>query len=345
MLGGTTWLPQASDDPSIRPHPLDSKYQHVRLLKYICCPRSPRDTSGNKSKGITGSSSAASLSPPHVAIVCLDRPRKRNAMHAALWKELGTLFGTVLGRSGDDCRAVLLTSSSPDCFSAGIDVSDKSFLMPKNSLSDGDDDDNNTESEPDLVRVGLSFAPKIQEMQDCFTALERCPVPVMVAISGHCIGAGIDLACCADVRLCSDEAIFSVREVALGLAADVGTLQRLPKIVGNESLARELCLTGRNLTAKEALEIGFVSRMCPKDDLISQALELCAVIARHSPIAVHGTKKALLYARDHSVSDGLEQIVSYNVLALQGDDLEAAWTARATKTLPRFTGIPPYSKL
>jgi len=320
---------------------LDSHYQHLRLLKYNCCSRSlcEINSSENDSKGITRSS-------PHVAIVCLDRPLKRNAMHAALWKELGTLFGTVLGRTGDDCRAVLLTSSSPDCFSAGIDVTDSSFLMPKNNLTEADDeDDNNTTSELDLVRVGLSFAPKIQEMQDCFTALERCPVPVVVAISGHCIGAGIDLACCADVRLCSHEAIFSVREVFLGLAADVGTLQRLPKIVGNESLVRELCLTGRNFTANEALGMGFVSHVVPKGKLLPQALELCAAVAKHSPIAVQGTKKALLYARDHSVSDGLEQIVSYNVLALQGDDLEAAWTARATNTRPRFIGIPPYSKL
>ena len=246
-----------------------------------------------------------------------------------------------LGRTGDDCRAVVLTSSTEHSFSAGIDVSEPTFLVPKN----GSDGACREDEQDDLVRVGLAFRPKIQQMQECFTALERCPVPILAAIPGHCIGAGVDLVCCADVRFCSDNAVFSVKEVALGLAADVGTLQRLPNIVGTESLVRELCLTGRSFTAKEALAMGFVSHICRTDELLSEAIEMCAIMAQHSPIAVQGTKKALLYARDHCVADGLDQIASYNSLALQNDDLETAWTAGTSKTLPRFERIPPYSKL
>ena len=329
-------LTQAVNNSS-HPHPLNVDYQYLRLCKYYLA----RSTGADSNSATVRDNAKSSLTRPHVAIVCLDRPHKRNAMNSQMWKELGTLFGSVLGRTGDDCRAVILTSSSEHSFSAGIDISDPNFLMPKNGrnvYSNEDDAD-------DLVRVGLAFVPKIQQMQDCFTALERCPVPVLAAISGPCIGAGVDLACCADVRLCSDEAFFSVREVALSLAADVGTLQRLPKIVGNESLVRELCLTGRNFTAKEALTIGFVSRVCRKDELLPQAIEICTLMAQHSPVAVQATKKALLYARDHSVADGLDQIAAYNTLALQGNDLETTWKARATNTLPHFRSIPPYSRL
>lgn len=264
---------------------------------------------------------------PQVVIVVLDRSRKRNAINSVMWKNLGDAFSK-LGR-GDDCRAILLAGDGAS-FCAGIDVSDSAFLP---SSSDN----------ADVARVGLTFLPKLQEMQACFTALEDCPVPVIVAVHGNCIGAGIDLVCCADIRLCSSDAVFSVREVALGLAADVGTLQRLPKIVGNQSIVRELCLTGRDFTAEEAADMGFVSRICQYP--FQEALQICTSIARHSPVAVQGTKKALLYARDHSVKDGLEQIASYNIMSLQGRDLEKAWTARASKKEPRFSRIPPHSKL
>ena len=330
------WLSQAKGRFFLRPHPLDTDFQHLCLYQYYPegWPVGDGDDALQNDKSCRTS--------PHVSIVCLDRPHKRNAMNPQMWKEVGTLFGSVLGRTGDDCRAVVLTSSTEHSFSAGIDVSEPSFFVSKNGNDGGAGDEYEQE---DLVRVGLAFLPKIQQMQDCFTALERCPVPILAAIPGHCIGAGIDLACCADVRFCSDNALFSVREVALGLAADVGTLQRLPKIVGNESLVRELCLTGRTFTAKEALAMGFVSRICRTDELLTEAIEMCAIMAQHSPIAVQGTKKALLYARDHCVADGLDQIASYNSLALQSDDLETAWTAGTSKTLPRFERIPPYSKL
>ena len=214
-----------------------------------------------------------------------------------------------------------------------------------------------------MAHDGLTFLPKLKQMQDCFTALETCPVPVVAAVSGHCIGAGVDLVCCADVRVCSPNAVFAVREVALGLAADVGTLQRLPKIVGHQSVVRELCLTGRNFSAPEAAAMGFVSHVVYDDAhknnnnrnnelLLSRALQLCQNMAQHSPVAVQGTKKALLYARDHSVDEGLDQIAAYNALALQGNDVKVAWTmtargggANATMNKPRFGGIPAHSKL
>ena len=266
---------------------------------------------------------------PGVVQVALNRPRKRNAMNRKLWKEIGRAFSN-LGNLGDECRCILLTGCGSG-FSAGIDISDSSFFMSDVS---------------DAARNALAFQSKILEMQACFTALEECPVPVVAAVHGSCIGAGVDLICAADVRLCSQDSVFSVLEVRLGLAADVGTLQRFPKIVGNESLVRELCLTGRNFNAGEAGRMGLVSRVLPTQEILLRvSVEMCIEIAQHSPIAVRGTKKALVYARDHTVSDSLQQISVFNATALQNPDLQAAWTAKATKKEPKFENMLPQARL
>jgi Delta3,5-Delta2,4-dienoyl-CoA isomerase len=276
-----------------------------------------------------------SLLQPKVVVVALDRPEKRNAMNRKMWKEIGHAF-SCLGRLGDGCRCILLVGHGAS-FSAGIDMFDSSFLPEQGGLMS-----------VDVAHVGLAFQPKLKEMQDCFTALEECPVPVVAAIHGYCIGAAIDLVCAADVRICTQDTFFSVREVALGLAADVGTLQRLPKIVGNQSLVREICLTGRNVSALEAFNMGLVSKVvvcADQSSLLQSATEICSEIAKHSPVAVHGTKKALLYARDHSVRDGLEQIASFNSMALQSPDVTAAWNAGAAKEDPSFRDLPAQSRL
>ena len=137
-----------------------------------------------------------------------------------MWKEIGDVFRQ-LGTIGDGCRCILLIGNGKG-FCGGIDITDEKFFS---GIIEGN-------------------ADRILEMQDAFTALEECNVPVVAAIHGACVGAGIDMTCCADVRVCSPNAKFSIREVRLGLAADVGTLQRFPKIVGFGSRVRELCLTG-----------------------------------------------------------------------------------------------------
>lgn len=153
-----------------------------------------------------------------------------------MWREIGDSFRKI-GTIGDGCRCVLLIGSGKG-FCGGIDISDKRFFSGiENNIGDEN-------SSIDVARKSLAFRSQILEMQSAFTAVEECPVPVVAAIHGACIGAGVDLACCADVRVCSPDAKFSVREVRLGLAADVGTLQRLPRIVGFGSRVRELCLTG-----------------------------------------------------------------------------------------------------
>ena len=153
-----------------------------------------------------------------------------------MWKEIGEAFRH-LGTIGDGCRCIILRGSGKG-FSAGIDITDEKFFS---GISGDDYSDSDT---TDVARRSLAFRPQILEMQAAFSAVEQCPVPVVAAICGACIGAGIDLVCCADVRVCSPNAKFSVREARVGLAADVGTLQMLPKLVGFSSRVRELCLTG-----------------------------------------------------------------------------------------------------
>lgn len=274
----------------------------------------------------------------HVVIVALHRPRKRNALNSTMWKELGQLFGgnsdLSLMSAIPECRVVLLHGSGSD-FCAGIDLTDPNFHM--------------TQDTECVAHRGLAFLPKLQEMQRCLTVIEDCPVPVVAAVHGNCIGAGIDLLCCTQIAVATRDAKFSIREVQLGLAADVGTLQRLPKrSEGTSSLVNELCFTGNNFSAEVAVRLGLLSRVVDDQrQLFESAMELCRIIASHSPVAVRGTKKALFYARDHAVSDGLEQIASHNALALQSRDLQSAWmhTASRRKGRVRYLDIPAHSKL
>mmetsp|Transcript_25786 Transcript_25786/g.26221 ORF Transcript_25786/g.26221 Transcript_25786/m.26221 type:complete len:224 (+) Transcript_25786:1-672(+) len=217
-------------------------------------------------------------------------------------------------------------------FSSGIDISDPSLMMV--SLD-----------RDDIARKGLAFMPKILDMQRCFTAIEECPIPVIAVIQGSCIGAGIDMASACDIRICTKTAQFAVREVKIGLAADVGTLQRFPKITGNDSRIRELCLTGELFSAQEALEIGFVSRVCSNDSIMNDGVKLAKAIAANSPVAVMGTKKSLVYSRDRSVADGLNHVATQNALLLMSNDIPTAIISSKQKKTAKFLRIPEFSKL
>lgn len=296
----------------------------------------------------------------HVVIVSLNRPHKKNAICSTMWKEIGHCFRTV--HEMGDVRAVILTGHGP-CFTTGLCLSDPTLLsLNKNSQKESPSSSASSSSRfsggasgggggVDPARVGLAFLPKIREMQSCFTDIEKCPVPVIAAIHSFCIGAGVDLITACDVRLCSDDSKFSVREVVVGLAADVGTLQRLPKVVGNDSRIRELCFTGEMFDANEAQRIGLVSRVIPSSsskNVLCEALKLATTIAQHSPVAVIGTKQSLLFSRDHSVADGLDHIATHNALALQSQDLTTAFVAATKKKQrgkPNFDDVYPYSRL
>ena len=154
----------------------------------------------------------------------------------------------------------------------------------------------------------------VSATQVLFNAIEECRVPVVACIHRACLGAGVDMVCAADIRYCTTDAVFAVKEVMLGLAADIGTLQRMPKVMGSESLLRELAFTGRDFTSDEAKEHGFVSRVFDdRQSMCEKALDVCQQIAATSPIAVIGTKNNLIYARDHSVAEGLQYPLRGNI--------------------------------
>lgn len=192
----------------------------------------------------------------------------------------------------------------------------------------------------DVSRRAFRMERGIEEAQEGISALELCRKPVVVALHGAVIGGGVDLASACDIRYCTEDAFFCIAEVNVGLAADVGTLQRLPKIVGNDSVVRELALTGRRLKAAEAKVLGLVGEIfSDQEACLSAARKVAIEIARKSPVAVIGTKANLNYSRDHSVKEGLDYVRLWNTLHLQSEDLGKAVQATMKKKSPQFSKL------
>ncbi|XP_058900577.1 delta(3,5)-Delta(2,4)-dienoyl-CoA isomerase, mitochondrial [Kogia breviceps] len=258
----------------------------------------------------------------HILHVQLNRPEKRNAMNKAFWSEMVVCFNKIAEDA--DCRAVVI-SGAGKMFTSGIDFVDMAsgLLQPM-----GDD----------VARISWHLHSLLSRYQETFSVIEKCPKPVIGAIHGSCIGAGVDLITACDIRYCTQDASFQVKEVDLGLAADVGTLQRLPRVIGNQSLVNELAFTARKMMADEALDCGLVSRVFPdKEVMLDAAFALAAEISSKSPVAVQSTKINLLYSRDHSVTDSLNFMKSWNMSMLQTEDvvksLQALMEKKDLKTI------------
>lgn len=265
---------------------------------------------------------------PFVYNVQLNREKKLNALNAQLWSEIGQAFN-LLGKD-PDCRVIIL-SGNGKAFCAGIDLND---LMALGSVVNDD--------ELDTARKSIKLLTVIKKFQNHHMEIEKCPKPVIAAIHGACIGGATNMVTFADIRYCTNDSYFQVKEAALGLAADVGALQMLPKIIGNASLARELCLTARKFDSKEAMDCGFVNRLFDdKETMMETCLEMAETMASMSPVAVQGTKVNLNYARDHSVEDGLNFIAHWNMSMLQSEDLMKAAIALISKD----TEPPEFEKL
>lgn len=257
----------------------------------------------------------------HIAVVTLNRERKLNAMSLTMFSELQTTFESL---SADPLIRVVLLTGSGAHFSSGIDLNDLTEL-------------GNAATSADPARTALRAQSKIKELQDSISSVEVCQKPVIAVIQGYCYGAGIDLASACDIRLCTESAVFSIKEIDIGMAADIGTLQRFPKIVASDSWARELAYTGRDFSGKEAFEFGFVSRAFPNyQGALDSAMRTAESIAAKSPVAVIGVKRALIFSRDHSVSEGLEFIAQWNSWALQCPDIVNTLTAKLRKETPKY---------
>ncbi|KAI8911503.1 ClpP/crotonase-like domain-containing protein [Gorgonomyces haynaldii] len=252
--------------------------------------------------------------------VYLSRSKKLNAMSNQLFSELKTTFEKA---SVDPTVRVIVLSAELDSriFTAGLDLSDVNLQ---------------SETE-DPARNAYKFLQHVKELQSSISSVELCNKPVIAAVHGACIGGGVDLITACDIRLCSSDASFSVKEVDIGICADIGTLQRLPKVVGNGSWVREICLTGRFVKASEALQFGLVSQVLEtKEQLHQRALQLAHEIASKAPLGTFGTKRVLNYSRDHPVQDGLDYVGVWNAAFLYSPDTMQAAQASLAKTKPVF---------
>ncbi|MBK6322992.1 MAG: enoyl-CoA hydratase/isomerase family protein [Burkholderiales bacterium] len=226
----------------------------------------------------------------HVAHLVLNKPEAMNTMHPTFWRELDAVL-TQLHKSGD--ARVLVISSTGKHFSAGmaLDIFAGAIKM----------DDQSPEGRAAIFDV-------LTDMQATFTKLETLRMPVIAAIQGGCIGAGVDMvsACC--IRYATPQTFFCIQEINIGMVADVGTLQRLPKLIPL-AVVKELAYTGRRLPADRALQYGLVNAIFDTPEaMVEAALQCAAEIAAKPPVAIWGTKQAIHYARDHSVDDALKQM-------------------------------------
>jgi len=257
--------------------------------------------------------------------VQLNRPESQNSFTVPLWRNLYGVFNFL--SDYPNCRSIVLSGGESKSFCSGIDL--KSGITELFQLIN--------DEHADVARKSRNVRKMILTAQNGFTSIEKCQKPVIVSIHGHCIGAGISMASCCDIRYATADSIFNIKEVDVGIAADVGILQRINRIIGNDSLARELAFTARDFSASEGFRFGFVSRIFDtKEECLEASLELASQIASKSPIAVQGTKLAMNYSRNHGVDDSLEWQATWNQSQLQTNDIFNSVTSRMNKTKAQF---------
>ncbi|MFO1222506.1 MAG: enoyl-CoA hydratase-related protein [Burkholderiaceae bacterium] len=194
------------------------------------------------------------------------------------------------------------------------------------------------------ARSRLAFQRNLRRLMDCFDALEQARFPVLCAVQGGCIGGGLDLALACDIRVCSADAFFTVQEIHIGLAADVGSLQRLPKVVP-QGIARQMAYTGERLDAPRALATGLVNAVLPDAQALQvHATQLARQIAEKNPLAIAGSKLALNYARDHGTDESLQQMALLQSAIFDLGDIQraiAAWKDKRAGQFDALAATPP----
>jgi enoyl-CoA hydratase len=250
----------------------------------------------------------------------LARPQKHNALSADMWEEIPQALAELT--ADEEVRAIVVAGRGPS-FTVGIDIDMLASLQFQG--------DSQAEKNMALYR-------KIRDLQGTMSSFAECAKPVIAAVHGYCLGAGVDLITACDIRLASRDAVFSVRETKLALVADVGTLQRLPSIVG-PGHAAELAYTGGDIDADQAERIGLINRVQPDSDaLLEAAQRLGESIASNSPLAVQGTKAVLGAGAELSTDRALDHVALWHTAFLHSNDLNEALTSFTERRPPRFTG-------
>lgn len=264
----------------------------------------------------------------HVATVWLDRPEARNAMGRTFFDDL---VGAMSAVSADpEVRAVLIAARGPH-FSVGLDLKEMGSILAGPDATSG--------PKPSMAARARTARAAVLDLQHSINAVAGCPKPVVAAVHGYCIGGGVDLITACDVRVCSSDAVFSVREAKVAIVADLGSLQRLPRIIGSGHVA-ELAFTGKDIDATRARTIGLVNDVYDggADGVLAAGRALAEEIAANSPIAVQGTKAVLAANDGRTVAEGLEYVATWNAGMLASDDLTEAMVAFMEKRPPNFTG-------
>ncbi len=259
-----------------------------------------------------------------VATLWLNRVDARNALGTAFWADLPR--ATAVLAADPQVRAVVIAPRGGH-FTVGLDLKELGA-----SLTGGG-------ARGSAAARARGRLESVRRMQQAISSVAELPVPVIAAVSGYCLGGGVDLITACDIRVAAPDAVFSVRETRMAIVADLGTLQRLPRIVG-PGHAAELAFTGQDIDAAHAAAIGLVNRVVgpAADDAIAAAHDLAATIAANSPWAVRGTKAVLRANDGRSIDEGLDFVARWNALFLENDDLVEALGAFLERRPPNFTG-------
>jgi enoyl-CoA hydratase len=265
-----------------------------------------------------------------IAHLVMKRPDKRNSMIPEFWDELPEIIRDI----DENARArVIVISSTGPHFSAGLDLN--AFVTGERADSD------DPEARKKAKRLyGIQFYQNIRRMQDAFTCLEECRIPVLSAVQGGVIGGGVDFVCACDMRYATADAFFTIFEINVGMTADAGTFPRLVKLIP-EGIVRELAYTGRRMPADEAKEAGFVNRVfADQETMLEEVMKIARDIAGKAPLALYGCKRMITYSRDHSTADGLDYIGIWNASMLQPEEMMEAVMARAQKREGDYVDLP-----
>ena len=266
----------------------------------------------------------------NVAHIVLNRPKAFNAMPRAFWNELPVIVNDI----NDNAKArVIVLSSTGKHFTAGMDIS---VFTDGEGVSAGAGDQH-TRAE--------AFRQFVLTLQNSFSCLDNVRMPVIAAIQGGCIGAGVDMTSACDIRYCTEDAFFQIAEINIGMTADVGTFPRLCHLLP-QGLVRELAYAGRRLPAKRALELGFVNELFDsQEQMLDHVFALAKEIASKSPLAVYGSKVMINYARDHSINDGLDYIATWQAGMYNPTvDMMESFRAKQEKREPVYDDLLPLRK-
>lgn len=257
----------------------------------------------------------------HIAHVELARPGKMNAMDHDFFAQLGDTFRKL---GVNPAVRVVVLSARGKHFTAGLDLAYAASQFAPQS---------------DAGRWAEKQLRDIAWLQGSINTVEEARPPVVAAVHGGCIGAGVDLICACDLRVASADAYFQIAEIDVGITADLGTLQRLPHLIPG-GIVREMALTGRRMMAREARRLSLVTHVAKdREAAIAAAMSVAATIAAKSPVAAAGTKRALNQARGRSVEEGLRDVALWNAATLANADVAEAMRARSKKALPDFEDL------